>query len=91
MNKVGIIGFGRFGNLLYEILKKGFEVEVFDINPDNQTESVDFLSLEDVFKNDTIFLAVPIRDFEKLITAKDFGTEQIKAKSIQGGNNVKSS
>ena len=33
MNKVGIIGFGRFGNLLYEILKKGFEVEVFDINP----------------------------------------------------------
>ncbi len=40
MNKVGIIGFGRFGNLLYEILKKGFEVEVFDINPDNQTESV---------------------------------------------------
>ena len=30
-------------------------------------------------------------DFEKLITAKDFGTEQIKAKSIQGGNNVKSS
>lgn len=67
MNKVGIIGFGRFGNLLYEILKKGFEVEVFDINPDNQTESVDFLPLEDVLKNDTIFLAVPIRDFEKLM------------------------
>ncbi|GIS42279.1 MAG: hypothetical protein Ct9H90mP15_03190 [Candidatus Neomarinimicrobiota bacterium] len=42
MNKVGIIGFGRFGNLLYEILKKRVRSRSFDINPDNQTESVIF-------------------------------------------------
>ena len=61
MNKVSIIGFGRFGNLLYELLQKGFEVDVFDIDSNNETESVHFVSLEDVLKNDTIFLAVPIR------------------------------
>ena len=38
MNKVSIIGFGRFGNLLYELLQKGFEVDVFDIDSNNETE-----------------------------------------------------
>ena len=80
MNKVSIIGFGRFGNLLYELLQKGFEIDVFDIDPSNQTESVDFISLEDVLKNDTIFLAVPIRDFEELM--KDLSTK------IQGNKTV---
>lgn len=80
MNKVSIIGFGRFGNLLYELLRKGFEIDVFDIDPSNQTESVDFIPLEDVLKNDTIFLAVPIRDFEELM--KDLSTK------IQGNKTV---
>ena len=80
MNKVSIIGFGRFGNLLYELLQKGFEIDVFDIDPSNQTESVDFIPLEDVLKNDTIFLAVPIRDFEELM--KDLSTK------IQGNKTV---
>ena len=30
MNKVSIIGFGRFGAMLHALLSKGFEVEVFD-------------------------------------------------------------
>ena len=80
MNKVSIIGFGRFGNLLYELLQKGFEIDVFDIDPSNQTELVDFISLEEVLKNDTIFLAVPIRDFEELM--KDLSTK------IQGNKTV---
>ena len=80
MNKVSIIGFGRFGNLLYELLQKGFEVDVFDIDSNNETESVRFVSLEDVLKNDTIFLAVPIRDFEELM--KDLSTK------IQGNKTV---
>ena len=80
MNKVSIIGFGRFGNLLYELLQKGFEVNVFDIDSNNETESVRFVSLEDVLKNDTIFLAVPIRDFEELM--KDLSTK------IQGNKTV---
>jgi len=80
MNKVSIIGFGRFGNLLYELLQKGFEIDVFDIDSNNETESVHFVSLEDVLKNDTIFLAVPIRDFEELM--KDLSTK------IQGNKTV---
>ena len=80
MNKVSIIGFGRFGNLLYELLQKGFEVDVFDIDSNNETESVRFVSLEDVLKNDTIFLSVPIRDFEELM--KDLSTK------IQGNKTV---
>lgn len=80
MNKVSIIGFGRFGNLLYELLQKGFEIDVFDIDSNNETESVHFVSLEDVLKNDTIFLAVPIRDFEELM--KNLSTK------IQGNKTV---
>ena len=80
MNKVSIIGFGRFGNLLYELLQKGFEVDVFDIDSNNETESVHFVSLEDALNNDTIFLAVPIRDFEELM--KDLSTK------IQGNKTV---
>ena len=33
MNKVSIIGFGRFGAMLHALLSKGFEVDVFDKNP----------------------------------------------------------
>ena len=85
MNKVSIIGFGRFGNLLYELLQKGFEIDVFDIDSNNETESVHFVSLEDVLKNDTIFLAVPIRDFEELIWIDgdvDFEIEDINLSKV---------
>ena len=66
MNKVSIIGFGRFGTMLHQLLIKGFEVDVFDIDPINQSD-INFASLEHVLKNDTIFVAVPIRDFEGLM------------------------
>ena len=38
MNKVSIIGFGRFGTMLHQLLIKGFEVDVFDIDPINQSD-----------------------------------------------------
>ena len=66
MNKVSIIGFGRFGAMLHALLSKGFEVDVFDKNPINNTE-INEVSFEDALKNETIFIAVPIRDFEELI------------------------
>jgi len=76
MNKVSIIGFGRFGTMLHQLLIKGFEVDVFDIDPINQSD-INFVSLEDVLKNDTIFIAVPIRDFEGLM---DSLSEKISGK-----------
>ena len=66
MNRVSIIGFGRFGTMLHQLLIKGFEVDVFDIEPVNQSD-VNAVSLEHVLNNDTIFVAVPIRNFSELM------------------------
>jgi prephenate dehydrogenase len=66
MNKVSIIGFGRFGAMLHALLTKGFEVDVYDKNPVDNAE-VNEVSLEEALKKDTIFIAVPIRDFEDLV------------------------
>ena len=66
MNKVSIIGFGRFGAMLHSLLSKDFEVDVYDKNPIDNSE-VNEVSFEEVLKNDTIFIAVPIRDFEDLV------------------------
>ena len=41
MNKVSIIGFGRFGSMLHALLSKGFEVDVFDKNPINNSDKYD--------------------------------------------------
>ena len=66
MNKVSIIGFGRFGAMLHASLSKGFVVDVYDKNSIDNSE-INEVSLEKALKNDTIFVAVPIRDFEDLI------------------------
>ena len=66
MNKVSIIGFGRFGVMLYSLLSKGFEVDVYDKNSINNSE-INEVSLGEALNNETIFISVPIRDFEDLI------------------------
>ena len=66
MNRVSIIGFGRFGAMLHSLLSKGFEVDVFDKNLIDNSD-VNEVSLEDALQNETIFIAVPIRDFENLV------------------------
>lgn len=66
MNKVSIIGYGRFGVMLHALLSKGFEVDVYDKKQINSSD-VNEVSLKDALKNETIFIAVPIRDFESLI------------------------
>ena len=66
MNRVSIIGFGRFGAMLLSLLSKGFEVDVFDKNSIDNSD-VNEVSLEDALQNETIFIAVPIRDFENLV------------------------
>ena len=66
MNKVSIIGFGRFGAMLHSLLSKGFEVDVYDKNSINNPE-INEVSLEEALNNETIFISVPIRDFEDLI------------------------
>ena len=67
MNSVGIIGFGRFGKILSNILQKGFMIKAYDLQESVSYNGIQFLSLEKVLKEKVIFIAVPIRHFESLI------------------------
>ena len=79
MNRVSIIGFGRFGAMLHSLLSKGFEVDVFDKNSIDNSD-VNEVSLEDALQNETIFIAVPIRDFENLV--KDISKKISNGKTV---------
>ena len=79
MNRVSIIGFGRFGAMLHSLLSKGFEVDVFDKNSIDNSD-VNEVSLEYALRNETIFIAVPIRDFENLI--KDISKKISREKTV---------
>jgi len=79
MNRVSIIGFGRFGAMLHSLLSKGFEVDVFDKNSIDNSD-VNEVSLEYALRNETIFIAVPIRDFENLV--KDISKKISSGKTV---------
>ena len=67
MTSVGIIGFGRFGKILANILQKGFTIKVYDKNQNPSMHGVQKSSLNDVLNEKTIFIAVPIREFDNVI------------------------
>src|SRR3990167_6883060 len=60
-NKVGIIGYGRFGKVLAEILKSDCSIKIYD----KKFPGMD--TLDEVLTASTLFIAVPIRHFEKTI------------------------
>ena len=66
MKKVGIIGYGRFGRILADLLSKKYTVLVIDSNP-KISEEVEFSSLEEILECFLVFVAVPIRSFEAAI------------------------
>src|SRR3989338_13120 len=68
--KIGIVGFGRFGEVLASVLKDDFKVLVYDIKDQKKKAErmgVHFLSLEKILECDTIFYAVPISKFEGVL------------------------
>lgn len=67
MNSVGIIGFGRFGKVLANILQRGFAIKAYDPKPAGPFPGVQFLDLDTVLNEKVIFIAVPIRHFESVI------------------------
>ena len=67
MNSVGIIGFGRFGKVLANILQKGFYIKAYDLNPNDGFHGVEFIELKSVLKEKVVFISVPIRHFESVI------------------------
>jgi prephenate dehydrogenase len=67
MNSIGIIGFGRFGKVLANILQKGFSIKAFDLKPSGEFPAVEFTDLNSVLNEKVIFIAVPIRHFKSVI------------------------
>lgn len=67
MTSVGIIGFGRFGKVLANILQKGFSIKAHDPITQAPFSGVVFENLDSVCREKTIFIAVPIRHFEVVI------------------------
>lgn len=68
MQKITIIGYGRFGQTLHRLLKDDFDVLIYSRKPqegvNNQTQD-----LTKAYENQTIFYAVPIAEFASVIDA----------------------
>ena len=64
MKKVGIIGYGRFGKVLADLLINQYQVKVYD--PQNKAEKL-AAELDVVLESVLVFVAVPIRAFETVI------------------------
>ena len=71
MKKISIVGFGRFGHTLYNLIKDDFEITLFDIKKisDNlEKNTIIAKSLAQVYQRTVIFFAVPISEFENVIS-----------------------
>jgi len=65
MSKIGIIGFGRFGKILAEMLSAENEINIHDSN--GNRGDYQNLSLLEIIKCEILFIAVPIREFKNVI------------------------
>jgi len=70
VKSVGIIGFGRFGQLTAKHLKNHFQVSVSDKNDKRKTAGnigVKYTDLEECATKNIVLLCVPISDFEDVL------------------------
>ena len=63
--QISIIGFGRFGKILYKLLKNDFAVVLYDKKPVKGGAK----NLKQVYESDVIFYAIPIENFKSTIAA----------------------
>ena len=74
MQQVSIIGFGRFGKTLYRLLKDDFAIVLYDrggISSDGvkfTKQTITTKDLKEVYASDTVFYAVPVSEFEEVIS-----------------------
>ncbi len=66
MNEIGLIGFGRFGQVLYQHLKEQLTFRIYDPlkQAEQRDDSIPFGSLEQVCQNPYLILAVPVSAME---------------------------
>lgn len=68
--KIGIIGFGRFGQFLAQILKRNHKVKVYDkrrLYKRAKKIGVPFVDLNEISKQELIILSVPISQLENVL------------------------
>lgn len=65
MDTIGIVGFGRFGKVLAQILSTTYNIVIHD--PQFQGNEFPHKTIEEVVSCKIVFIAVPIREFEKTI------------------------
>ncbi len=65
---IGIVGFGRFGQVLHRLFNDGFEIKVSSSTySSGDMEGVEFASLEETITgSDAVFLTVPINKMEEM-------------------------
>jgi prephenate dehydrogenase len=68
VDSVGLIGYGRFGRILGQLLTDDFRVKAYDLQPREAQVGVELVDLETVLWEKTLFLAVPIRTFKRVVT-----------------------
>ena len=87
MKKAGIIGYGRFGMVLADLLSKKYKVRVYDVQDVANEEGIEICNLEEVLECILVFIAVPIRAFEDIIkeiaTYKLYNTTIIDVCSVK--------
>jgi prephenate dehydrogenase len=68
MKSVGLIGFGRFGQLLFEQLSESCNISIYDPEKENMMadSGIPFRDLETVCRNPLIILAVPVKHLEDI-------------------------
>tara|TARA_B100000029_G_C17371823_1_gene886438 strand:- start:19 stop:744 length:726 start_codon:yes stop_codon:yes gene_type:complete len=66
MKKIGIIGYGRFGKVLHNLLSDKFDVLVYDFNQ-KVIDGIEISAIEKVLDCSLVFVAVPISSFEECI------------------------
>lgn len=73
MKKVSIVGFGRFGQTLYRLIKDDFEITLFDkkqiITANLNKNTTVSGSIREIYNSEVIFYAVPISAFEDVISS----------------------
>ncbi len=74
MKKVSIVGFGRFGKVLYKLIKNDFVISIYnrsEIKDRLEFNSKTFIvkEIKDIYKSEVVFYAVPIESFEKVISS----------------------
>ena len=68
--QVGIIGYGRFGSLLAELLSSDFDLVIYDqlnLSTTVRSKGYEWADLPKVMEQDTLFLAVPISHIRSLL------------------------